>query len=45
VEETFNLSTVVVEIRKALGTSIVELEVAPCKLFGKPVQTLKVNQL
>jgi DNA polymerase elongation subunit (family B) len=32
-----------VEIRKALVASTVKLEVAPRKLFGKPVQTVKVN--
>lgn len=31
------------EIRKALVAAIVKLEVATRKLFGKPVQTVKVN--
>jgi hypothetical protein len=45
VEEDFDPSNVAKKSRKPLGTSIVKLEVAPRKLFGKPVQTLKVNQL
>ena len=45
VEEDFAPSNVALEIRKPLDTSIVKLEVAPRKLFGKPVQTLMVNQL
>jgi DNA polymerase I len=42
VEEGFDPSNVAEEIRKALATSIVKLEVAPRRFFGKPVQTVKV---
>jgi DNA polymerase I len=42
VEEGFDPSKVVEEIRKTHNASIVKLEVAPRKFFGKPVQTVKV---
>ena len=42
VEEGFDPSKVAEEIRKTHNASIVKLEVAPRKFFGKPVQTVKV---
>ena len=42
IEEGFAPSKIAEEIRKAHSASIVKLEVAPRKFFGKPVQTLKV---
>jgi DNA polymerase I len=42
VEDGFDPSKVAAEIRKAHSESIVQLEVAPRRLFGKPVQTVKV---
>jgi DNA polymerase I len=42
VEEGFDPSKIAEEIRKTHNASIVKLEVAPRKLFGKPVQTVKV---
>jgi DNA polymerase I len=42
IEESFNSSKVAEEIRKTHNASIVKLEVAPRKFFGKPVQTVKV---
>ena len=43
VKEGFDPSKVAEEIRKFHSASIVKLEVAPRKLFGKPVQTVKVH--
>jgi DNA polymerase I len=42
VEEGFDPSKVAEEIRKAHNASIVKLEVASRRFFGKPVQTVKV---
>jgi DNA polymerase I len=42
VEVGFDPSNVAEEIRKALASAIVKLEVAQRRFFGKPVQTLKV---
>jgi DNA polymerase I len=42
VEESFDPSKVAEEIRKTHNASIVKLEVAPRKFFGKPVKTVKV---
>jgi DNA polymerase I len=42
VAENFDPSKVAEEIRKTHNASIVKLEVAPRKFFGKPVQTVKV---
>ncbi len=42
VAESFDPSNVAEKIRKTLTASIVKLEVAPRRFFGKPVQTVKV---
>ncbi len=42
VDENFDPSMVAAEINKALGDSVVRTEIAPRKLFGKPVNTVKV---
>jgi DNA polymerase I len=42
VEEGFDALRVAAEINKALGDSVVRTEIAPQKLFGKPVNTVKV---
>jgi DNA polymerase I len=42
IEESFDPSKVAEEIRKTHNASIVKLEVAPRKFFGKPVKTVKV---
>jgi DNA polymerase I len=42
IEENFDPSNVAEEIRRALVASIVKLEVALRRFFGKPVQTVKV---
>jgi DNA polymerase I len=42
VEEGFDPSKIVEEIRKTRSVSIVKLEVAPRRFFGKPVQTVKI---
>jgi DNA polymerase I len=42
VEEGFDPSRVAAEINKALRDSVVRTEIAPRKLFGKPVNTVKV---
>jgi DNA polymerase I len=43
IEEGFDPSKVAEEIRKAYNASIVKLEVAPRKFFGKPVKTVKIH--
>ena len=42
IEENFDPSKIAEEIRKTHNASIVKLEVAPRKFFGKPAQTVKV---
>jgi DNA polymerase I len=42
VEEGFDPSKIAEQIRKTSNASIVKLEVAPRKFFGKPVKTVKV---
>ena len=42
ISEDFDQSQVAEEIRKTHPASIVKLEIAPRKFFGKPVQTVKV---
>src|SRR3972149_7446758 len=42
IEEGFDPSKIAEEIRKTHSASIVKLEVAPRRLFGKTVQTVKV---
>ena len=42
VEDGFDASNVAEEIRKALATPTVKLEVVPRRFFGKPVQMVKV---
>jgi DNA polymerase I len=42
VDESFDPSNVAEKIRRTLVASIVKLEVAPRRFFGKPVQTVKV---
>jgi DNA polymerase I len=42
VEEGFDPSKIAEEIRKAYSASIVKLEIAPRRFFGKPVKTVKL---
>ena len=42
IEEGFDSAKVAEQIRKTHNASIVKLEVAPRKLFGKPVETVKL---